>query len=106
MNGEHKTSKGGVSNFIAWVFIVLQMMMTFGGLYAGGSRERIAFFNNPAATVQSVVFVTGLNILGIGALILSLIVWRYHKNEKGKVTTFVAIAIIILNTFCSCTLVG
>ena len=106
MNGEHKISKGGVSNFIAWVFIVLQVMMTLGGLYAGGSRERIAFFNNSAATVQSVVFVTGLNILGIGALILSLIVWRYHKNKKGKVTTFAAVVVIILNTLCSYTLVG
>jgi len=80
--------------------------MMLGGLYAGGSRERIAFFNNFGATVQSLVFITLLNILGIGALILGLIVWRYHKNKKGKVTTFVAIAIIILNTFCSCTLVG
>jgi len=106
MNRESKTSKGGVSNFIAWIFIVLQMMMTLGGLYAGGSREKILFFNDSVGTVQSVVFITGDNILGIGALILSLIVWRYHKNKKGKVTTFASIAIIILNTFCTCTLVG
>lgn len=64
-SSKSKTSKGRVSNCIAWVFIVLQMMMTLGGLYAGGSRERIAFFNNSVATVQSVVFVTGDNILGI-----------------------------------------
>jgi len=106
MNREHKKSKGRVSNSIAWVFIVLQTMLIWGGLYAGGHQEQIAFFNNLEATVQSVVYITVINILGIGALILSLIVWLYHKNKKGKVTTFAAIIAIILNTLCSCKLVG
>jgi len=62
-----KASGGRISNFIAWAFIVLQIMMILGGLYAGGSQERIAFFSNFKASVQSLVFITLLNMPGIGA---------------------------------------
>ena len=94
-------------NVIAWIFIVLQALLTpFEDLRSGGSREPIAFFNNLKATVQSIIMVTGMNIPGIGALILGLIVWRYYYNPTGKVTTFVALVIIVLNTLCSFSLVG
>jgi len=99
--------KGIASNVIAWIFIVLQAWLTpFGDLHSGGSREPIALFNNLKATVQSIIMVTGMNIPGIGALILGLIVWRYHNNPIGKVTTFVALVIIVLNTLCSFSLIG
>jgi len=106
MNEEYKRVKGRVSNTIAWILLILQIMLFMGGLYAGGDKEAIAFFSNLEATVQSLVFITAFNILGIGALLLSLIVWRYHKNNKGKLTAIIAVAIIIFNTFCNCTLVG
>lgn len=105
MNGEHNSAKGRVSNFIAWGLIVLQTMLTIGGLYSGGSLEKLSFSDMPAI-VQTVTFLICFNILGIGSLILSLIVWRYHKNKKGKVTTFAAIVVILFNTLCSCTLAG
>jgi hypothetical protein len=98
--------KGRVSTTIALIFITLQMLFIIGGLYVGGDRQPIAFFNNLKASVQSLIEVTGVNLLGIGALILSLIVWRYHKNEIGKITAIVAIVVIILNTFCTFKLVG
>ena len=105
-NKKRIPEKSRASNIIAWIFIVLQAMLILGGLYAGGSREPIAFFYNLEATIQSVTMITVGNILGIGALILGLIVWRYHNNPIGKVTTFVAIIIIVLNTLVTFSLVG
>ncbi len=103
---ETKIVKGGISNTIAWIFIAIQIMFIIGSLRTGGDKQPMAFFNNLKATLQSLLEVIGINLLGIGALVLSLIVWRYHKNNKGKLTAVVAIAVIILNTFCNFKLVG
>ena len=101
MNGKpKKIAKGTVSNSIAWIFIVLQVLLMLGGLYAGRSPhegENISFHNTPAV-VQSVMFLFGMNVLGIGALVLSLIVWLYHANKKGKATTITSAVVIIVNT--------
>ena len=100
MSEKQKMAKGSVSHFIAWVFIVLQIMLILGGLYAGRSPhqgEDVSFHNVPAI-VQSVMFLLSMNILVIGALVLSLIVWLWHKNKKGKVTTIAAAIVIIVNT--------
>ena len=105
-NKKRIPEKSRASNVIAWIFIVLQASDILGYLYAGGSRQPIAFFNNLQATVQSIIIVFGINILGIGAIILGLIVWRYYYNPSGKVTIIVAITIIVLNTLSACSLVG
>jgi len=97
---KRKHEKGTASICIAVAFITLQIMLTMGGLYAGRSPHQgvnVSFHNVPAI-VQSVVFLFGTNILGIGALILSLIAWKYHKNIGGKVTVIIAIVVIIINT--------
>jgi len=92
--------KGSVSNFIAWVFITLQIMLIIGGLYAGSSQNQGAniSFRNGWAIFESLVYIFCVNILGIGALVLSLIVWLQHKNLKGKTTTIAAAIVIIVNT--------
>lgn len=107
MNKKQKTvrrkhPKGTASICIAVVFITLQIMLMIGGLYVGPSEHQGAnvSFHNPAAIVQSVVFLLFTNILGIGALVLSLIVWLYHKNVNGKVTTIIASVVIIVNSLC------
>lgn len=105
-----KMAKGSLSNYIAWVFITLQIMLTVGGLVGGLlfpiSLPRappgyvyvnVSFHNLPAA-VGSVVFLFCGNILGIGALILSLIVWLRHNNQKGKTTAIVAAVVIVVNS--------
>jgi len=92
--------KGTISVRIAQVFIALQSMLILGGLYAGPSPHQGAnvSFHNVPAIIQSLTFIFGVNILGIGALILSLIAWKYHKNLGGKVTAIIAIVVIIVNT--------
>ena len=99
MEQENK-AKGNVSNCIAWVFITLQIMLIVGGLFARSSPNQGAnvSFRNGWEMFQSVIYIFGINILGIGALVLSLIVWLHHKNLKGKITTIVATIVIIVNT--------
>ncbi len=100
MVGKQDTAKGKVSNVIAWVFITLQIMLIIGGLYGGNSQNQganVSFYNLPAI-VQSVTFLFCYNIIGIGALVLSLIVWLYHANKKGKATTITSAVVIIVNT--------
>jgi hypothetical protein len=97
---DRKHEKGTASICIAVVLIVLQVLLMIGGLYAGRSpheSENVSF-HNAKAMVQSIVFLIGINILGIGALILSLIVWMYHKNLRGKVTAIISIIVIMINT--------
>jgi len=92
--------KGTISVCIAGVFVTLQSVLILGGLYAGPSPGRgttVAFHNMPAI-VQSVVFLFFANILGIGALTLSLIAWKYHGNTKGKSTATIAIVVMIINS--------
>ncbi|MHC4132545.1 MAG: hypothetical protein ACYSSP_10875 [Planctomycetota bacterium] len=93
--------KGSVSNFIAWIFIVLQILLIMGGLYAGAhypSQGQIISFKSVWAIYGSVIVILCFNILGVGALILSLIVWLNHKNLRGKTTTIVSAIVIIVNT--------
>jgi len=100
MTEEQKKIKGTASNIIAWIFITLQIMLIIGGSYGTNSQYRgtnVSFHNAPAI-VQSVGYLFGVNLLGIGALFLSLIVWLQHKNLKGKTTTIVAAIIIIVNS--------
>lgn len=101
MNGEtKKITKSRVSNFIAWIFIVLQVLLMLGGLYVGHSQsegENVSFHSAPAV-VQSIVFLFGMNILGIGALVLSLIVWLRHGNKQGRVATITSVVVILINT--------
>lgn len=97
---KRKHEKGTASICIAVAFITLQIMLTLGSLYAGRSPHQgvnVSFHNVPAI-VQSVVFLFGMNILGIGALILSLIAWKTHKNIGGKVTLIIAIVVIVVNS--------
>ena len=95
-----KKTKGTVSNCVAWVFIILQIILIVGGLYGGSSQNQgtLVSFHDAPAIVQSVMYLFCGNILGIGALVLSLTVWFRHKNLNGKVTTIAAIVVIIVNT--------
>lgn len=96
--GKHE--KGRASICIAVALITLQILLILGGLYAGPTPHRgtnFSFHNMPAI-VQSVTFLFGVNILAIGALILSLLAWKYHKNTGGKVTAIIAVVVIIVNT--------
>lgn len=92
--------KGTVSTCIAWVFMILQILLIVGALFAGLSPTQgpdVSFHDTPAI-VQSVVYLFCGNILGIGALTLSLIVWLRHNNLNGKITAIAAIIVIIVNT--------
>jgi hypothetical protein len=95
-----KITKGRVSNSVAWIFIFLQVLFTLGGLSAGHSPHggKNVSLQNAQAMVQSAVFLFCMNLLVIGALILGLIVWLYHGNQKGRDTTIVSIVAIIVNT--------
>ena len=95
-----KQKKGRVSIYIAVALITLQSLLILGGLYTSPSPHQGAnvSFHNAPAIIQSLTFLFGVNILGIGALILSLIAWKYHKNLGRKVTAIIAIVAIIVNT--------
>ncbi len=94
------TGKGRISTLIAVLLIVLQIILMLGGLYGGKSQVQVTYvsFHDVPAIIQSVTFLFGFNIIGIGALALSLIVWLYHKDKAGKVTTIIACLVIIANS--------
>ncbi len=101
-------SKGKISNVIAWIFIALESLLILGntypiikeqhgilqifgrGLYA--LLQTLVSFN--IETFGNIVFLIVTNILGIGAVILSLIVLFKHKNQCAKKTIVAAIIVI------------
>lgn len=98
--GTTKKTKGVLSIYIAGVLLFLQTMLILGGLYVERSTHQDSniSFNNGPAILQSIVYIFFTNILGIGALLLSLIVWLCHKNKGGKITLIISSIVIIINT--------
>lgn len=97
---QNEPNKGRASTLIAVLLIVLQIIFILGGLYGGRSQlqGKNVSFHDLKSTVQSIIFLSGTNIIGIGALALSLIVWLYHKDKAGKVTTIIACIVILVNS--------
>jgi len=103
IEGKQKKPKGTLSIYIAGVFLVLQLMLILGGLYVERSPHQGSniSFDNGQAIVQSMVYIFFINILGIGALLLSMIVWLRHKNKGGKIIFIISSIVIIINTILS-----
>jgi len=106
MNEKRIKAKGGVSNFIAWIFISLQVLLMLGGIYNNvsppdemASNFKSVSFHSVQAILQSVIYLLLMNIPAIGALFLSFIVLLYHKNKKGEITLIVAIFAILAQIF-------
>lgn len=110
--------KGAISNGIAWVFIVLQSLIIIGGLYA--DRDTLGLLRiigqsvrsvhkvllvlaqfKPEAMAYLISFILAINLLGIGALVLSSIVWFKYKNKNGKITMIFATVVITVNSLLS-----
>ena len=83
--------KGTASNIIAWMFIIFQIMLLIVLLLTTSTKIKIEFHR---VSLEYLIFV---NLFGIGALILSLIVWLQHKNLKGKTTTIASVILIIVS---------
>ena len=100
MASKRGTNKGRTLTLIAVLLIMLQIFFVMGGLYGGHSRYQGKYvsLHDAPAIIQSIVFLFAMNIIGISALILSLIAWVHHKDKAGKITTIIAFLVILANS--------
>lgn len=81
------------------MFLAIEILGIIGCLTAGPTPMlRIGDATLDYQIVYTLTVIVGMNVTGIGALILSLIAWKRHGNSRGKNTAIAAVIVIGIMT--------